>query len=402
MKPGWLLPTLILVQWLLAVRLPIVADEAYYASWATAPALGYFDHPPMIAWLLAIAPIRLVSAVCFLAGAGFMYGASKRISSHSAHWTLILLIGCPLGLVGGVIATPDGPLFFFWGMILFGVESRRSWLLGVGVAGCILSKASVLIALPGLWWYVGRNQRIAIICGILLCIPHLIWSADHGWAPYAFQARRNFTGFHTFEFLGGQIALAGPTLIFLAVAGLRGRPSDRKRACLLLVWPTLIAFLGLSLLIRVEGNWPLLAWASMAVYGPSYLRQTLKRVCVVFACLTCIVGASLALLVGFVPVRYGPDRASEVFLSCLQSVEGRPMVGLRYQDVALVRHAGQAISYFRPAGRRKSQYDTMEVPISPCGKVAVGPPALRNHICTDDSNRGLCREILAHCECFDK
>ena len=28
----------------------LTEDEAYYRLWAKAPALGYFDHPPMIAW----------------------------------------------------------------------------------------------------------------------------------------------------------------------------------------------------------------------------------------------------------------------------------------------------------------------------------------------------------------
>ena len=28
----------------------LTEDEAYYRMWSMAPALGYYDHPPMIAW----------------------------------------------------------------------------------------------------------------------------------------------------------------------------------------------------------------------------------------------------------------------------------------------------------------------------------------------------------------
>src|SRR5215469_14923868 len=28
----------------------LTEDEAYYRLWSMAPALGYYDHPPMIAW----------------------------------------------------------------------------------------------------------------------------------------------------------------------------------------------------------------------------------------------------------------------------------------------------------------------------------------------------------------
>ncbi|MFT8563693.1 MAG: 4-amino-4-deoxy-L-arabinose transferase, partial [Acetobacter orientalis] len=33
---------------LVCAWLPLTPDEAYYRIWALAPALGYFDHPPMV------------------------------------------------------------------------------------------------------------------------------------------------------------------------------------------------------------------------------------------------------------------------------------------------------------------------------------------------------------------
>ena len=32
---------------------PVTGDEAYFIYWGEAPALGVYDHPPMVGWLLA-------------------------------------------------------------------------------------------------------------------------------------------------------------------------------------------------------------------------------------------------------------------------------------------------------------------------------------------------------------
>ncbi|MFN8994534.1 MAG: hypothetical protein ACK5X3_12855, partial [Pseudomonadota bacterium] len=56
--PVWLAPRslLVLVVLLTVFRLwsaanaGLVEDEAYYRLWGLFPAIGYYDHPPMVAW----------------------------------------------------------------------------------------------------------------------------------------------------------------------------------------------------------------------------------------------------------------------------------------------------------------------------------------------------------------
>ena len=38
------------IRLVVAARMPLSADEAYYRVWASSPQFGYYDHPPMIAW----------------------------------------------------------------------------------------------------------------------------------------------------------------------------------------------------------------------------------------------------------------------------------------------------------------------------------------------------------------
>ena len=33
---------------------PVNPDEAYYILWSNNLSLGYYDHPPMIAWLIKV------------------------------------------------------------------------------------------------------------------------------------------------------------------------------------------------------------------------------------------------------------------------------------------------------------------------------------------------------------
>ena len=57
----------------------LVDDEAYYRIWSLAPALSYFDHPPMVAWIIAagraiagdtVIGVRLLAPASLLARRG--------------------------------------------------------------------------------------------------------------------------------------------------------------------------------------------------------------------------------------------------------------------------------------------------------------------------------------------
>ena len=38
----------------LARALPMTGDEAYFIYWGAYPDFGFYDHPPMIGWVLAL------------------------------------------------------------------------------------------------------------------------------------------------------------------------------------------------------------------------------------------------------------------------------------------------------------------------------------------------------------
>ena len=53
-RENWLLGisifVLLVIRLLYAAQLGLAEDEAYYWVWSKQLDIGYFDHPPMIAW----------------------------------------------------------------------------------------------------------------------------------------------------------------------------------------------------------------------------------------------------------------------------------------------------------------------------------------------------------------
>ena len=105
-----------------AFCLPVLEDEAYYWAWSRTLALHYFDHPPLIAWLIRGAQsmvgdrfvaCRLVSLSCMLLTAVGVLGTTHRLTQQSAGsraaaaWALAASL---LFAVALLAATPDAPL----------------------------------------------------------------------------------------------------------------------------------------------------------------------------------------------------------------------------------------------------------------------------------------------------
>jgi len=136
----------------------LTEDEAYYRLWSLAPAFGYYDHPPMIAWWVwagrhvvgdtplgvRLAPI-LASALTTLLvfDLARLAGASGALAGRAGIWFNAM----PLVALGGFLAVPDAPASLFWTLTLWccfrGVRASSNvwWAAAGGAAGlALLSK----------------------------------------------------------------------------------------------------------------------------------------------------------------------------------------------------------------------------------------------------------------------
>ncbi len=84
----------VLARLVVAALVPIVQDEAYYINWSKALDWGYFDHPPLIAWVNVTSWLWPGSAFLGRLGAmlaaalafPFLVGLFRRAGPDAAAW----------------------------------------------------------------------------------------------------------------------------------------------------------------------------------------------------------------------------------------------------------------------------------------------------------------------------
>ncbi|NRD59720.1 glycosyltransferase family 39 protein, partial [Corallococcus exiguus] len=134
----------------LALGTDVYFDETYYWQWAQHLAWGYFDHPPMVAWLIAALGIRGTALLCGLGTGVAVWGLALDVyRSRDAAWrALALWSAVPVGILSGVWATPDSPMLLFWALGLWALYREKWVLAGLTCGLALLSKyPSVLLGL---------------------------------------------------------------------------------------------------------------------------------------------------------------------------------------------------------------------------------------------------------------
>jgi len=281
--------------------LPLSADEAYYWLWSKHLAAGYYDHPPMIAYLIrggtalfGDAPIgvRFLPLLSSIAASWFMWRSGAILLRDDAAGGLCCLLFNLTLMVAAetMAATPDAPLVacataFLFALVRLDETHDGRWFLALGTAGglSLLSKyTGFFLGIGALAWLVWepRARRwflspwlyAGAVIALGLFLPNLWWNATHGWMTFSFQFGRIGAGHFTLrflaEFLGAQIALASPFIFILIVLGLTRCPSVIAAPVL----PSILYFAVHSLHDRVQGNWPCFLYPFLAVAGAVAMR----------------------------------------------------------------------------------------------------------------------------------
>ncbi len=213
-----------LIRLIPALSLGLGNDEAYHFLYAGHPALSYYDHPPMTAWVEKIglslpgaAATKFGLRVGFIAlFAGSTWILARLTTRLYGGWSgFLAAFGLNIcgyyGLAASTLALPDGPLLFFWLLTLDrliialqGPPSARlrPWIwVGLAWGGAMLSKYHAGFLPLGVAFYVILHRRqwrwvlkpgpyLALGIGLVLFTPVLLWNAGHHWASFLFQGGR--------------------------------------------------------------------------------------------------------------------------------------------------------------------------------------------------------------------
>lgn len=308
-----LLAALIVIRGIVAAVTPLAFDEAYYWQWSKNLAWGYYDHPPLIAFLIRAGTaifgdtssgVRFVPWLLSIVStiAVWRAGAILLESEHAGALAALLFNAMPMIGVEVLVATPDAPQICTAAVILYGLSklvetTNGRWWIAVGVAagfGLLSKYTAFFLGLGMLFWLLAvPSQRrwlltvwpyLGAATALLMFVPVVLWNAGHEWISFRLQFGRVGTGGFTLrylgEFLAGQIGLASPFIAILGVAGAvsiaRARNPDRVLIAALMV-PALAFFLWQSLRSRVQGNWPSFLYPAFAVAAvAAYLSPALQ------------------------------------------------------------------------------------------------------------------------------
>ena len=277
-----LLGGLFLINLLQAFSTELLYDEAYYWYYSLTPSWGYFDHPPMVGWMIALGTlifdnelgVRLLS--CLL-GTGTIlllwmltdHPEKTRFPREFFVWILSMTLLHAYGF----LSLPDTPLLFFTALFLWLYKKfllepgfGMSVLLGMCMAALMYSKyhAALVILLvlfsnPGL--LRDRYAWIALGVSLICYAPHLYWLYDNDFVSVKFHLfeRPNqpyrFDKF-TLGFLLNMVALFGLTFPWVYRTLFRFKSQNRtEKALIYLVYGFLLFFFLSSFDRRIQTQW---------------------------------------------------------------------------------------------------------------------------------------------------
>ncbi len=297
----------------LALVIPLVQDEAYYALWATVPSAGYYDHPPMIAWWIWAGErlfgvnrfgVRVASVLGFALVTPMVWqitrlaGGDRRAADIAALFYNLSVVILALGFT----ATPDAPSVFFWTASAWAILAARQrgdrpvgWALAGALMGLgVLSKFTNLFLGVGLagWLLITPEGRrvlrrpqpwLAAALALAVLGPFIWWNYSNGWIGLERQfGRIRAEGFQwrtLVTYLVSTMVLAGPVILWAAVRGLGRRGAARTLlAWLMLPLPIYLAYHARS--AEVAGNWLVPAYPLLAVFaglGAARMRAGVVR-----------------------------------------------------------------------------------------------------------------------------
>jgi dolichol-phosphate mannosyltransferase len=269
--------------------------EAYHWLYAQHPALGYYDHPGMIGWMVWLSTaifgdsalgVRMVTLVTSGLAIWLTFLAGRRLYGEKAGLLAALLFGITFGtLKFASMATPDAPLLLFWMATLWALahalsESRPAWWYAAGafLGLAMLSKYTAVFLPVGLLlflifspehrgWLKRKEPYLAALLALIVFSPTIVWNARHEWQSFLYQGVGRIDDPEDFEFdrirlfVGRQLSLLTPFVALWAwgsglrvIARWRREPwTDRFVAAVAML--VMVAFAGLTVTRSVRGHW---------------------------------------------------------------------------------------------------------------------------------------------------
>lgn len=329
------------IRFIFSAQSPLLYDEAYYWLLSKDLAAGYYDHPPMIMFLIRLGTlvagdtelgvqfcsvfVALAATWAIWRAAEILFGDARLAALAALYFNLMLATAGSFTTM-----TSDGPVLAASAFLLFFLAKvietgRGAWWLAAGatVGLGLLSKYTMLFlgAGVGLWllivpqmrrWLLSPWPWLGGFVAALLFAPVVYWNWQHDWASFLLQSGRGqwlapgFPRNFIFGHVGGQIAFATPFIFVLGMMGLaafiagRGASGPARGLIGAMFWPATIYFLWVSLNQRVLFHWTVPVFAAFAIAAAAAHRMEWRGIWAPVATVSRRLATPIALAMMFV------------------------------------------------------------------------------------------------------
>ncbi|XLS28786.1 ArnT family glycosyltransferase [Flavobacteriaceae bacterium M23B6Z8] len=280
----------------------LILDEAYYWYFSQELAFGYFDHPPMVAFLVSLGNLLFSGELGVRFFAPLLFSGSiwllwKTIDDPRKykyyHVFLLFVLSVALFNVYGFFMVPDTPMIFFAALFWYAYkkfiadESLLSvLLLAISMAAMMYSKymailliGFVLLSNFKLLW----NKRFlaAAILSLILYFPHLYWLYENDFVSLKYhlvgRADSKYRLAFTLEYIAGFILIAGITFPLIFKALVKYHYSNLfDRAMLTNMVGIFVFFLISSFNRRTQAQWPVLVLLPFMIITFTYALEYVR------------------------------------------------------------------------------------------------------------------------------
>ena len=231
----------------MSARTGLGDSESYYWTWSRYIDLSYYDHPPMVAWLIRLSTaiggdstvwVRMPSTIIFMGSCYLLYRIAQFLfDEETAFWSLVIFNLIPAFATGALMIVPDIPALFFWLLFVYLVirllsEERPMWWYAVGaVTGAgLLSKYMMAPLVPAtlmmLAWHPQYRKHLKQphiylggVLGLIVFSPVIIWNYVNDFPSFRFHLVDRHQEAHfqlnaMAEFIGGQALYISPFIWF--------------------------------------------------------------------------------------------------------------------------------------------------------------------------------------------
>ena len=296
----YLLGLVLVINLLQAHFTELIYDEAYYWYYAKNLAWGYFDHPPMVAWMISISSlffsgelgVRFVSCLLSVATLLILWITIDHQKKNN-YIPLFYVVALSMILLNayGFLTLPDTPLLFFTALLLL-VYKRfiaspsivLSIALGLVMAALMYSKYHAVIIIVAILFsnlklIKNKYAWLAVMIALICYIPHFLWLYENDFVSiryHLFDRPNQAYDFNKFtlKYFLDMITIFGLTFPVSYFILYKSKPiRSFEKALTFLTYGVLIFFFISGFSKRTQAQWIIVISIPMVVLIFNYIIE---------------------------------------------------------------------------------------------------------------------------------